>query len=156
MQKKASRVVLFLVFNFLALWIGTILMKNGPQETWYMSLNQAPWTPPGWVFGAAWTSIMIAFSFYMTELSLQFKWKDSKLIWVYSIQWILNVSWNYVFFNQHQTLLGLIVIIALWLLVGYLTFKHLKKLRYNTLLIAPYLIWLTIATSLNAYVVLYN
>lgn len=156
MEKKASRFVLFLIFNFLALWIGTMLMKNGPQDPWYLALEKAPWTPAGWVFGAAWTSIMVAFSFYMMQLSFQFKWLNTKLILLYGFQWVLNVAWNYAFFNQQETSIGLIVIIALWLLVGFFTFNYLKRLRYQTLLIAPYLIWLTIATSLNVYIVLYN
>lgn len=52
-MKFTGTLILFLVLNFGALGIGTILMDNGPQSLWYTSLNQAPWTPMGWVFGAA-------------------------------------------------------------------------------------------------------
>lgn len=142
--------------NFLALGIGVLLMQNGPQRDWYLSLNKAPWTPPGWVFGTAWTTIMLLFSFYMTKLSFEYQFLDKKLLSLYIIQWILNVSWNYFFFNQHLTVVGLVSITLLWLLIGYFTFEHLMKLKWITLLILPYLIWMTIATSLNAYIVLYN
>lgn len=133
-------------------------MENGPQTDWYKSLNQAPWTPANWVFGAAWTSIMVFFSFYMTKLSFEYEFLDKKLLLLFMTQWVLNVSWNYFFFNhnQHLTDVGLIVITLLWLLIGYFTFEHLKKLKWITLLIIPYLIWMTIATSLNAYIVIYN
>lgn len=131
-------------------------MKNGPQTDWYLSLNKAPWTPEGWVFGVAWTSIMVFFSFYMTKLSFEYQFLDKKLIRLYIVQWILNVSWNYFFFNQHLTVVGLVVITLLWLLIGYFTFENIKKLNWFTLLIFPYLIWMTIATSLNAYIVFYN
>ena len=57
--------IFFLVLNFSALAIGSWLMNNGPMTNWYVNLNQAPWTPPGWVFGIAWTTIMICFSVYM-------------------------------------------------------------------------------------------
>ena len=40
---------LFIVINFGALAIGTWLMNDGPQSEWYSTLNQAPWSPPGWV-----------------------------------------------------------------------------------------------------------
>ena len=43
-------------------------MANGPQTEWYLNLNKAHWTPPGWVFGAAWTTIMICFSIYLSYL----------------------------------------------------------------------------------------
>ncbi len=155
-ENKYIRFILFLGANFLALGIGVLLMKNGPQTDWYLSLNKAPWTPEGWVFGVAWTSIMVFFSFYMTKLSFEYQFLDKKLIRLYIVQWILNVSWNYFFFNQHLTVVGLVVITLLWLLIGYFTFENIKKLNLFTLLIFPYLIWMTIATSLNAYIVFYN
>lgn len=148
--------MIFLSANFLALAIGVFLMKNGPKTEWYRSLNQAPWTPENWIFGFAWTSIMFCFSFYMTKLSFIYKFLDKKIVALYVVQWILNVSWNYLFFNQHLVFLGLASITLLWLSVGYFTLEHLKKMKCYTLLILPYLIWMTIATSLNAYIVIYN
>lgn len=131
-------------------------MNDGPRTEWYLSLEKAPWTPAGWIFGVAWTSIMLFFSFYMTKLSFQYEFLNKKLLSAYLIQWFLNVSWNYTFFNQHLTKLGLVVIVALWLLIGYFTFKYYKKMQWYTLLILPYLIWMTIAVSLNAYIVVSN
>jgi tryptophan-rich sensory protein len=144
------------VVNFLALGLGVLLMDNGPQTSWYTSLNQAPWTPVNWVFGFAWSAIMLCFSFYMTKLSLLYSKLNTKIIILFSIQFFLNFIWNYIFFNQHQVALGLLTIVLLWLLVGYFTFNYLKILKFNTILIAPYLVWLTIATSLNAYILYYN
>lgn len=155
-KNKYIRFVIFFIANFLALTVGVLLMKNGPRTEWYISLNQAPWSPANWVFGFAWTTIMICFSFYMTKLSFEYKFLDKKIRSLFIVQWTLNVSWNYFFFNQHLTAIGLVVITLLWLLIGYFTFKYLKKLKWYTLLILPYLIWMTIATSLNAYIVFYN
>lgn len=154
-----SKFVLFLIFivsNFGALGVGTLLMNNGSSSEWYSKLNKAPWTPEGWVFGVAWFSLMICFSIYMTQLVSKFEIPDTKLIKLYVIQWILNVSWNYIFFNKHLTVLGLVIIVALWLLIGYFTFKYLNQMKYATVFILPYLIWMTIATSLNAYIVINN
>ena len=150
------RFSIFLLANYSALAIGSYLMQNGPNSSWYLQLNKAPWTPAGWVFGAAWFSIMLLFSFYMTKLSYHVEFLDRKLLILFAVQWILNVSWNFIFFNHQEILLGLIAIFALWLLVGYFTFEYLSKLRFYTLLILPYLIWMTIATSLNAYIYLNN
>ena len=150
------RFSIFLLANYSALAIGSYLMQNGPNSSWYLQLNKAPWTPAGWVFGAAWFSIMLLFSFYMTKLSYHVEFLDRKLLILFTVQWILNVSWNFVFFNRQEILPALIVIVALWLLVGYFTFEYLSKLQFHTLLILPYLIWMTIATSLNAYIYLNN
>lgn len=144
--------VIFLVINFGCLAVGTWLMNDGPQTEWYINLNKAPWTPPGWVFGATWSLIMILFSVWLTKAyQLQIA-----LTPLYIIQIILNVSWNYIFFNQHLTVVGLAVIIALTLLIWYFFFNYKAKLKTYSYLLLPYMIWLCIATSLNAYVVLNN
>ena len=155
-MKAIKYFIIFIISNFSALGVGVWLMQDGPQTDWYTSLNQAPWTPDGWVFGAAWSTIMVFFSFYMTKLTLHYNFLDKRLLLLYVAQWVLNVSWNYFFFNQHLTIIGLVVITLLWLLVGYFTFKHLKNIGWITLFIVPYLIWMTIATSLNAYIVINN
>lgn len=155
-ENKYIRFLIFLIANLSALAIGAWLMNEGPRTDWYLSLNKAPWTPAGWVFGAAWTAIMVLFSVYMTKVSFQYEFLNKKVLILYIDQWVLNVSWNYIFFNQHLTKLGLVVITLLWLLIGYFTFEYVKKVKWYTLFILPYLIWMTIATSLNAYIVLNN
>jgi benzodiazapine receptor len=129
-------------------------MNNGPMTDWYTNLNQASWTPPGWVFGVAWTSIMICFSLYLGKLFT----KDyrSKLIFVFLVQFILNVSWNYIFFNQRLVLFGLITIVLLTSLIFYYFFKLSKNTSYYKFLLLPYMIWLCIATSLNLYILIHN
>ena len=59
------KTILFLVINFAALAVGGIFTGKGVVSEWYLSLSKAPWTPPGWVFGAAWTTIMVCFAIYM-------------------------------------------------------------------------------------------
>ena len=65
---RPSRLTLFLIVHFAALGLGSALMGTGPMGNWYQDLNKAPWTPPGWVFGAAWTLIMIFLSIAMAKL----------------------------------------------------------------------------------------
>ncbi|WP_117880597.1 TspO/MBR family protein [Aureibaculum luteum] len=143
-------VVIFLVINFGALAIGSWLMNNGPQTEWYIGLNKAPWTPPGWVFGAAWTIIMICFSIYMAQLYTNEN--TGKVIILFIFQVVLNVSWNYVFFNQHAVSLALIIISLLTILIFYFLIAYYSKLQLISLLLLPYVIWLAIATSLNYYI----
>ena len=69
MNNKYILFLIFLTANFGALGIGTILMNEGPTSNWYTSLNQAPWTPSGWVFGAAWTTIMLLLDRKSTRLN---------------------------------------------------------------------------------------
>ncbi len=149
------RLTLFLIINFAALGLGSLFTSSGVNSEWYQSLNQAPWTPPGWVFGVVWTTVMVCFSFYMA-----FLWgetKNLKLVGLlFGLQWVLNVAWNPVFFQLKETSFGLILISGLTLLVGCFLFFYWSDLKWKSLLIAPYFIWLLIATSLNAYIVLNN
>lgn len=151
---KIKTLLFFLVVNFGALYIGGLLMANGPQSDWYIGLNKAPWTPAGWAFGAAWATIMLCFSIYMGHLYVGSN--NIKLKTLFAIQFFLNVSWNYVFFNRHFTFYGLVVIILLTLLILYMAILYWKNLKLKSLLITPYFFWLCIATSLNLYIVLYN
>lgn len=151
----ALRVIVFIIINFLALGIGGMFTGKGVPSDWYQNLSKAPWTPPGWVFGAAWTFIMVCFAFYMSA-AWQSSTNRTMLIGLFVVQFILNVSWNPVFFYYHQALTGLIVISLLTLLVGYFLFGMMPLLKLNVLWVLPYFLWLLIATSLNAYIYFKN
>lgn len=147
-----ARIVVFLILNFLALAIGGLFTNEGVTSDWYAQLDKAPWTPPGWVFGAAWTTIMICYSVYMAKL-----WTVSKnkreVASLYALQWLLNVGWNPLFFYLHNISFALIVIISLAVVVGIFIIRYLSALRNWTWLLIPYFLWLLIAISLNAFVV---
>ena len=149
------KVIVFVIINFAALGLGGWLMGEGASSEWYQNLNKAPWTPPGWTFGAAWFTIMVCFGFYMARL-WELETNHNYLLLWFVIQWILNVAWNPAFFRFHQPLIGLIIITALTLLVGYVLARYGSKLKGWSLFIAPYFIWLLIATSLNGYIYLKN
>jgi benzodiazapine receptor len=63
--------IIFLVINFAALTLGGLATSSAVNGEWYLSINKAPWTPPGWAFGAAWTTIMVCFSIFMA-----FAWRE--------------------------------------------------------------------------------
>lgn len=147
--------LIFLIINFLALAIGGFATRDGVISDWYTHLNKAPWTPPGWFFGFAWSIIMICFAVYMAK-AYQKVSNRSTLLGLYIFQWILNVSWNPVFFSMHKMTLGLIIISTLLILLIYMLRKYAHTLGSFRYWIYPYIVWLTVATSLNLYAVLYN
>jgi len=153
-MKLIKPLLIFLILNFGALGIGSLFMADGPKGDWYLQLQKAPWTPDGWVFGAAWTSIMICFSVYMTYLYLERFTKKVQVLFL--IQFILNISWNFLFFNQKLIDIALVNIVLLTFIVAVFLFTYIKDLKGKSLLILPYLIWLCIATSLNLYISIYN
>ena len=150
-----GRLILFFLLNFGALALGSFLMNNGPSSDWYLGLNKAPWTPPGWVFGFAWSTIMVFFTLYM---AFSFKTSSDKntLLFLFIVQWILNVAWSPLFFRYQLVFTALIVILLLTLVVGWLLFSQLNSMGLKSLFILPYFLWLFVAVSLNAYVLVKN
>lgn len=149
------RLFIFLIINFGALAIGGFFTGKGVPSDWYAGLVKAPWTPPGWVFGFAWTTIMICFSIYMAYL-WPIAQNKNLLIGLFVIQWALNVSWNPTFFYYHNILSAMVIITCLTILIGFVLMFYWHELKIKTVLLLPYLIWLLIATSLNAYILLKN
>lgn len=151
------RLFIFLILNFGALAIGGLSTGKAVTGDWYLQLNKAPWTPPGFVFGLAWSLIMICLSFLMAKWTMEVSGSDlTKVLIVFVIQWILNVVWNPVFFSFHQLLAGQIIIFALFLLVIYMMKLSWPSVGNWALLLLPYIIWLAIANSLNFYALVKN
>ncbi|MCU0328972.1 MAG: tryptophan-rich sensory protein [Chitinophagales bacterium] len=147
--------ILFLFLNFSALALGGYATNDAVRGAWYLSLNKAPWTPPGYFFGIAWTSIMICFSIFLGFCYP--KIVEKKRFWIlFGVQWFVNVLWNFVFFLGHYTFFGLIMIVFLEFLVWKI-YQDYKTVDFKVnSLIFPYLIWLLVAFSLNLYIFLYN
>lgn len=146
--------LLFLLFNFGGLALGSYLQGSIADNEWYASLNTAPWMPPGWAFGAAWFSIMLAYSYYLSQLSVTISHRFISFLFV--VSWVFNVAWSPLFFRFHATQFALVVLALLFLCI--LTFFLLfgRKMRVLSFLLLPYLVWLGIAFSLNWYVIFNN
>jgi tryptophan-rich sensory protein len=152
-----GRLGLLLVFGFLnfgALGIGSLFMGGGPSSDWYQQLNKAPWTPPGWLFGVAWTTIMLCFTFFMADLVMKEK---SLWVWIlFGVQFVTNIFWNYFFFNRHMTFIALVDLVVLTAIVWFMFFRFKGIVGMQSFFVTPYMIWLMIAVSLNAYAWLKN
>jgi benzodiazapine receptor len=151
----AKRLIIFLIINILALYIGSTFTGQGIFTEWYTALNKAPWTPPGWVFAAAWGTIMVCLSVFMA-----YAWTTDGnkflVVSLYTTQWILNVVWNPVFFKYHAIGGGLLIVSSLTIVIGYYIYHYVPVLKGKAFWLLPYFIWMLIATSLNAYIWINN
>lgn len=118
---------------------------------WYQTLRKPPWIPPDWVFGPVWTTL-----FFLMGIALFLVWeKHGRLVWFWR-QLGLNVLWSIIFFGWHSPKLALVEIIVLWIAI-LLTIKEVKKSSENAAwLLAPYLLWVSVAVALNASIVNLN
>lgn len=125
----------------------------GPGE-WYERLNKAPWTPPPWVFPVAWTLLYLAMALAASRVAVVPG--AGVALALFALQIALNTLWTPVFFGAHRTGMGLLILCALWLAVAAMLVAFWRIDRLAGALIAPYLVWLTLAGSLNFWIWRYN
>jgi len=138
-------------------FIGTVFTTPS-IPTWYATLNKPFFTPPSWLFAPVWITLytlmgISAFLVWRKGLSDQHVRKASI---VYAVQLILNVLWSGVFFGFRSILAGLIVIVILWIAI-LLTILNFHKISTTAgLLLIPYILWVSVAASLNFSVLILN
>ena len=131
---------------------------------WYDMLKKAPLTPPNFIFGIAWTIlyvlIAISFSFLLCtkpnkENIIDRKFFNLALIF-FIVQFIVNLIWSYMFWTFRNPFLALINIIILDILVPITIVLVCKVSKKGAIFLIPYMLWISFATYLNLYMVLYN
>ncbi|MCR9271068.1 MAG: tryptophan-rich sensory protein [Hyphomonadaceae bacterium] len=114
---------------------------------WYRDLSKPSWTPPDWMFPVAWTILYIAMSVAAARIALL---PDTGLaLGLWSVQITLNTLWSPVFFGLRQIFHAGIIVIALWLAVATTMVAFWLLDPVAGALMAPYLLWVTIAAALN-------
>ena len=152
-MKKYLPIILMLIINFLGLYLGGLATNPGVKSDWYQNIVQAPWKPPGFVFGIIWMLIGITWSILGAWL-----WKNKRnLLGIYAAGWLLNLAWNPIFFLFHATLVASIVILLLSASVFYIL-ESLRKSGDQKISYLGYLyfFWLMIASSINLYITIMN
>ncbi len=127
-------------------------------DTWYYSLRQPDWAPPGYMFGIIWTTI-----FALIAIAGVLGWekaptrRDSEImLGMFALNGFLNLLWSFVFFRLQRPDFALIELVALWLSIAVLIWFCGRFSKWSSVLLLPYLIWVTIAGVLNYQVVVLN
>lgn len=147
-KKYLWPVLLCLVVGF----SGSLFQKNALQE-WYPFLWKSPLTPPALVFPLVWTVLYILIGISLGRI-IGKGYKDAVRDWV--AQLVLNFSWSIVFFYFRQFLGGFIVLLLLDVVVLDYIVIMTKRDKWAMWCFVPYIIWLLLATYLNAFIYLYN
>jgi len=154
------------ISSLVFLGLGTLsgLCSMDGFEVWYDSLNKPFFTPPGWLFGPAWTILyilmggsfriiwqMVAIGRYPTII----KFARRGLI-IFLIHFIFNLAWTPIFFGLHMPVLALAVILIILGLIIILIRHFFRLDRLSAFLLIPYLLWVSFATALNLAIVILN
>lgn len=139
---------------FVAVLGGTIT-DLGP---WYQSLRKPDWQPPDQAFGIIWTAI-----FALAAAAAVITWRRAPkgaerewLLGLFALNGFLNVLWSLLFFRLQRPDWALIEVAALWLSIVALMIFTARHARWASVLLIPYLIWVSLASVLNFDVVRLN
>ena len=121
-----------------------------PPGDWYRKLNKPWFTPPDWVFPVAWFTLYACIATAGARAALAPGNGVAMAFW--SLQIAFNGLWTPVFFGLRNIRLGMAVVAALWLSVLCALVALWQVDWIAGLLFVPYLVWVTIAASLNAAV----
>jgi len=126
--------------------------------SWYAGLKKPAFTPPGWLFGPMWISLylLMALAAYLVwQKGLSHPGARAALM-VFVGQLLLNALWSPVFFGMRAPLAAAVVIILLWLAIALTIFLFWKISRPAALLLLPYILWVSLAATLNVSIYLLN
>ena len=121
-------------------------------KTWYVTdLVKSPLNPPSWVFAPVWTLL-----FFLMGTSLYLVWnKKNNLFWFW-VQLILNTLWSFLFFGLRSPSLAFYEIIFLWVAILMTIIKFRKINKTSSVLLWPYLAWVSFASILNYSIMVLN
>lgn len=135
--------------NFLIASIGGALTDLGP---WYQALKQPDWKPPDMAFGLIWTAIftLCAFSGWGAWQMSRSSAQKVRIVVLFALTGVLNVLWSYLYFQLHRPDWSLVELYGLWASVLLLILGLWGMSKTSSLMLLPYLIWVTAAGFLNA------
>ncbi len=120
--------------------------------TWYRRIEKPAWTPPAWLFGPVWTLL-----YSLMGIAAWLVWRTG---WdrpqvrsaerLFVGQLTLNALWTPIFFGRRAFGLALADIIVLWNLILATVVQFYRIRPLAGLLLVPYLLWVSYASTLNA------
>ncbi len=121
-------------------------------KTWYVTdIVKSPLNPPSWVFAPVWILL-----FLLMGIALYLVWqKKNNLFWFW-VQLILNLFWSVLFFGLRSPTFAFYEILILWLAILMTIIKFRQYNKTASVLLWPYLAWVSFASYLTYSVMILN
>lgn len=133
------------------------ISNSGYGNPWFDALVKPEIMPPGWVFGAAWTVLYLLLGFALAMILNARRARGRGLaIFLFILQFALNLSWSPLFFAAHQVSTAFWVILVMLVLAIATTFAFGRVRKAAAWLMVPYLAWLSFASILNYQIDILN
>jgi len=122
-----------------------------PGSWYYTTLNKPEWNPPDWLFAPVWTVLFIMMGTALAKV-LGAGWQKNEVktgVALFAVQLMLNLGWSASFFGMQSPMKGLVVIAWLWIFIVLTMVAFARVSKPASLLLAPYLAWVSFASFLN-------
>jgi benzodiazapine receptor len=138
----------WLALTFAASALGALASADAPA--FYARLVKPAWAPPASWFGPVWSVL-----FVLMGLAAWLVWRRAGFggarvaLALYVVQLAFNVAWSWLFFASRQGGWALADVLLLWLLIAATAVAFWRHHRVASVLLWPYLAWVTFASALN-------
>lgn len=143
-------------------------------KTWYVFLAKPSFSPPSSVFAPVWTVLflLMGLALYLvwarnwqievtaeeaeqktwnpiSQKLLTGSWREENVKAIFTLQLVLNILWSFVFFGLKAPDLAFFEILMLWFAILYTIVNFYRISKNASLLLLPYILWVTFAAVLN-------
>lgn len=143
-------------FGIAANVIGIPFYSN--EEAIYKSFNQAAFAPPAWVFGPVWTINNISVlwgNLRLLNLPVETPYRRP-LLWLQGASWVIFAAFGPAYFGLNSPILAFTLTASMYVLTIISAVLASKIDRKILLSLVTLLLWLSLATVVAAYQVIFN
>jgi translocator protein len=137
--------------------IGSFSIKPAMQG-WYQTLNKPFFTPPNWLFAPVWVILffLMGIALFLILKKGPKSGRYKKALYVFSLQFCLNILWSFLFFALKSPGLAFLEIILLLAAILHTILIFYKIKPKAGLILLPYFFWVIYAAALNYAVWIMN
>lgn len=121
------------------------------DQGWYARLPKPPWQPPDWVFGAIWPLNFLALVVAGVVLARQSAERAPAVLVVLAVLVVsvaLALAWAYLFYVPHALGAAAVALAGATVLTWVVLVLSARIVAWTGLLLTPYAVWVSLATSL--------
>jgi tryptophan-rich sensory protein len=145
------KLILSLLLPQLAGVIGSFFTVSA-IPSWYANLNKPAFAPPNWIFAPAWLTLylLMGIALYLNWIKKSQQAKSN--VRLFFVHLFLNAIWSPVFFGARNPFLALIIIALIWFTIVVMIVNFWRVNKTSSVLLIPYLFWVSFASALNYFI----
>ncbi len=150
LPQQSRSFVGWLILCFSTSAIGAFASSSAGK--FYATMVRPSWSPPGWIFGPVWSALFLSMAvaaWLVWRTQHVHNHSKSVALWLFVAQLAANALWSWLFFAWNLGGIAFAEILLLWLLIATTIIAFWRFSKIASLILVPYLLWVTFASVLN-------